>query len=205
MGFYSNRIVPVILDRSMDTKPIQEARTRVLSGLAGEILEIGSGSGHNLAHYPPTVTHVHTVEPSDRSIRKAARRMADSGISVVPVGSDAQRLTIPDGRYETVVSTWTLCSIPDPEAALAEIVRVLAPGGTLLFLEHGRAPQTKVQRCQRAIEPLWKPLTGGCHITREIDHLIAGSGLEITDMKTHYFPKDPKFAGWTFEGTAVRR
>ncbi|HRE01375.1 MAG TPA: methyltransferase domain-containing protein [Ilumatobacteraceae bacterium] len=205
MGFYNTRIVPRIINCGCGTPAFGETRTRVLGGLTGEVLEIGFGTGHNLAHYPPSVSRIHAVEPSARSIELAAERIAASSAEVVVSGDDAQQLALADESFATVVSTWSLCTIPDPDAAMAEIVRVLKPGGRFHFVEHGKSPDAKVARRQRRFEPMWRRMSGNCHITRNIDDIVRSSGLEMVSLNTFAHPKDFKVMNWTFEGVAVRR
>jgi ubiquinone/menaquinone biosynthesis C-methylase UbiE len=205
MGLYTRRILPPIMKKAMSAPEFGATRSRVLAGLDGVVLEIGFGSGANLEHYGPGVTAVHTVEPSERSIELAAERIAASRIEVRHVGADAQSLDLPDASYDTVVSTWTLCTVPHPELALAEIARVLRPGGRFRFVEHGRSPEPKLARRQARVEPVWKRVFGGCRLTIHMPTLISASGLEIVDVETFEQPKDPKIANWTWTGTAVRR
>jgi len=205
MGLYGRRILPVIMDKAMSTEPIGATRSRVLEGLSGTVLEIGFGSGVNLEHYPAGVASVHAVEPSVRSFEIAAARIESSTVEVSHVGLDAQALDLPDASFDTVVSTWTLCTVPRPELALAEIRRVLTPGGRLRFIEHGRSPDVKLARRQQRVEPVWKRAFGGCRLTSEIDVMIADAGLDIVEMSTFEQAGDPKIANWTFAGTARRR
>jgi ubiquinone/menaquinone biosynthesis C-methylase UbiE len=205
MGFYDERILPRIVDRVMGVASFGETRARVLKELDGEVLEIGFGTGHNLPHYPPTVTHVHAIEPSERSIELARDRVEGSPITVHHAGRDAQRLEIDDGRFATVVSTWTLCTIPRPLDALAEIRRVLAPRGSFHFVEHGRSPHAKSYAWQRRIEPVWKRVGGGCQLTREIDALVTSAGFEITRLRAYCDARESEVTSWTFEGVAVPR
>jgi ubiquinone/menaquinone biosynthesis C-methylase UbiE len=202
MGFYNDRILPHLMSATMNSDEIHETRSRVLAGLTGDVVEIGFGSGLNVPHYPAEVTSIRIVEPSRRSIELGAERIAESPATIRQIGSDAQRLELDDASVETVVSTWSLCTIPDADLALAEIVRVLVPGGLFRFVEHGPSPNWKVNRWQHRVEPVWKRLAGGCHLVRPIDELIARSGLGITDMRSYDHPKDPRVASWTFEGSA---
>lgn len=205
MGVYGERILPRIVDTVMGSSSMGATRAQLLRDLDGEVLEIGFGTGHNLPHYPAAVTEIHAIEPSTRSIELAAARTDASPARVVHVGTDAQRLDLPDGRYRNVVSTWTLCTIPDVASALAEIARVLAPGGTFRFVEHGHCPDPRVARWQQRIEPLWKRVGGGCHLSREIDRLITDAGLQLTSIRNYAHNGDPRITSWTYEGTATHR
>lgn len=146
MGVYSDHVVPRIVNRVMDDAALREIRRRVCAGLAGDVVEIGFGSGHNVVYYPAAVTRVTAVEPSDVGWRLAGPRVAASPVPVGRSGLDGQHLPFADGSFDAALSTWTLCTIPDPAAALREIRRVLRPGGTLHFVEHGRAPDPGVER-----------------------------------------------------------
>lgn len=174
-----------------------------MAGLQGEVLEIGFGSGLNVPHYPAGITRVRAIDPATVGRKLAARRTAASPVPVDFVGLDAQRLPVDDASVDHVLSTWTLCSIADAEQALAEIGRVLRPGGTLHFAEHGLAPDPKVARMQHRLTPLQRRVAGGCHLDRPIDKLIAASGLAFTSLETYYM-QGPKAFSYTFEGTAVR-
>jgi SAM-dependent methyltransferase len=202
MGFYNDRILPHLMTATMNSDAIKETRARVLTGLTGDVVEIGFGSGLNVPHYPPEVTSIRVVEPSRRSIQLGARRIAASSATISQIGTDARRLDLASDSVDTVVSTWSLCTIPDAESALAEVVRVLTPGGLFRFVEHGPSPDPKVNRRQHRVEPVWKRVAGGCHLLRPIDTLIAAAGLRIEALGTFDHPDDPKVASWTFEGSA---
>jgi ubiquinone/menaquinone biosynthesis C-methylase UbiE len=204
MGIYSTQVVPRFTDVTMNRADLRPIRERVASGLAGEVLEVGFGSGLNLPHYPPTVTRVLAVDPARVGRELAARRIAASPAPVEFAGLDGQRLPWADGRFDHVLLTWTLCTIPDPRQALAEIYRVLRPGGEFHFADHGRSPDPQVARWQDRLTPLQRRLAGGCHLNRPIAELIAGSGLQITQMDNYYL-KGPRAIGYTFEGRAAKR
>ncbi len=157
----------------------------VCGGLHGRVVELGFGSGLNVAHYPDAVTGVWAVEPSDVAWRLAGGRLTGPA-PVTRAGLDGERLDLPSGEFDCVLSTWTLCTIPRLELALAEIRRVLRPGGSLHFLEHGLAPDPDVIRWQRRLESLQKKVVGGCHLTRPIVDLITAAGFMITDVETGY-------------------
>ena len=195
MGIYGDRVLPRLIDVACGPKSTRERRERVCAGLRGRVVEIGFGSGHNVACYPATVDAVAAVEPSDVAWRLAAERVAASPVPIERVGLDGARLPLDDASCDTALSTWTLCTIPDVEAALAEVRRVLVPGGTLHFVEHGLAPDTdvRVQRWQRRLDPLQQRLFGGCHLTRRIADLLVGAGFELREVDVFYEAGSPKF------------
>ena len=203
MGVYTEQVVPRIVNVVCDMKEPRRLRARVCEGLAGEVVEIGFGSGLNVPHYPPAVTRVDAVEPSDVGWRLAGRRLAAAPVPVERSGLDGQALPFPDDRFDAAVSTWTLCTIPDVAAALREVRRVLKPGGTFHFLEHGLAPDARVQRWQRRFDPLQQRLFGGCHLTRPIAELVTGAGFTPTELDVFYEEGAPKTLGALTLGRAV--
>jgi ubiquinone/menaquinone biosynthesis C-methylase UbiE len=202
MGLWTTHVVPRVADTSLSTPEISEIRKRVCADLAGEVVEIGFGSGLNVPHYPPAVTGVEAVEPSDVGWRLGAARLAAARVPVTRAGLDGQRLPFADRSFDAALSTFTMCTIPDVTAALAELRRVLRPGGTLHFLEHGRAPEENVQRWQRRIEPFYSPLAGGCRITRPVDDLLTTAGFALERIERHYEAKAPRPFGFLYEGVA---
>jgi len=203
MGCYEQRILPRILDRTCGARSLEPLRRRVCAGLAGDVVEIGFGSGHNVPFYPAAVTRVAAVEPSDLSWRLARGRVSAARVPVQRAGLDGQRLPFADGSYDAALSTWTLCTIPDAATALSEVRRVLRPGGTLHFLEHGLAPDENVRRWQRRLEPLQRRLAGGCHLTRQIAGLLAAAGFTVTDIDVFYETDGPKALGADSLGVAA--
>jgi ubiquinone/menaquinone biosynthesis C-methylase UbiE len=202
MGFYRSRILPRFLNSVMNTEENREIRSRVCAELDGTVVEIGFGSGLNVPYYPAGVETVHAVEPLVRSMAIAAERIGESHAHVHHTGLTGERIDLPSECADAVLSTWTLCSIPDVRAALDEIHRILKPGGTFHFVEHGVSPDPKVARRQGRIEPITKPFLGGCHLTRDIPALITQAGFVIETMTTFQHPEEPKAFGWTFEGRA---
>jgi ubiquinone/menaquinone biosynthesis C-methylase UbiE len=194
-----------VQDFVMSRKPYRPARARVCEGMAGAVVEVGFGTGLNVPYYPPEVTKVVAVEPSLLCQRIAEPRIAENTVPVEFGGLTGEQLDLPTGEFDAVLSTWTLCTIPDWDAALAELRRVLKPGGTLHFVEHGHAPDAKVARWQQRLEPMQKRIVGGCHLTRRIDEHIEKAGFTIDKMDTYYFEGEPKAMGYTFEGRAVSR
>jgi ubiquinone/menaquinone biosynthesis C-methylase UbiE len=202
MSFYGDHVLPRLLDLLLRSKDTHDLRARTAAGLTGEVLEIGFGSGLNVPFYPPAVTRVRALDPAALGRKLAADRVAASPVPVEFIGLDAQRIPLPDHSVDGVLTTWTLCSIPDAAGALAEVRRVLRPGGTLHFAEHGRTPDPQVARTQDRLEPLHRRVLGGCHLTRQIDQLITASGLTLTDLNTYYRP-GPKPTSYTYEGQAI--
>ncbi|MFJ8018161.1 class I SAM-dependent methyltransferase [Streptomyces sp. NPDC096339] len=205
MGFYGERILPRIINLACGVKQARPLRRRVCEGLRGEVVEIGFGSGHNVPFYPPEVTGVAAVEPSDLGWELAADRVKASRIPVRRAGLDGQSLPFEDSAFDTALCTWTLCTVPDPGAALRELRRVLKPGGTLHFVEHGLAPEEdeRVRRWQRRLEPLNKRLFGGCHLTRPTVGMLKEAGFTITALDVFYEEGAPKPIGAASLGTAL--
>jgi len=203
MGLYTERVLPRILNATGGASRHEPLRRRVCAGLAGDVVEIGFGSGLNVPFYPAAVTRVTAVEPSDLSWRLAAGRVQGARVPVQRAGLDGQSLPFADGSYDAALSTWTLCTIPDVAAALAELRRVLKPGGTFHFLEHGLAPDEDVRRWQRRLEPLQKRLVGGCHLTRPIAGLLTAAGFTVTGLDVFYETGTTKVTGADSLGVAV--
>jgi SAM-dependent methyltransferase len=193
MGYYGERVLPRIVNAACGMKSNEALRRRVCEGLHGSVVEIGFGSGHNVPFYPPDVIEVTAIEPADLAWELAADRLAATSTPVARAGLDGQRLPLDDDSRDTAVSTWTMCTIPDAAAALGELRRVLRPGGTLHFVEHGLAPDAKVQRWQHRLEPVQKRLFGGCHLTRPITDLLTDAGFEIVERDEFYEAGAPKF------------
>lgn len=205
MAFYRERLLPRLQDKVMSRKVTREARARVASGLGGDVVEIGFGTGLNAPHYPADVTTVAAVEPSALCIRIAQPRIAQTRASVALAGLTGEALDLPTEQFDAALSTWTLCTIPDVDAALAEVRRVLKPGGRLHFVEHGHAPDPEVARWQARIEPPWKRIAGGCHLTRHIGDLIGRAGFHVDALDTYYMKGEAKVFGYTYEGVATKR
>lgn len=203
MGLYAERVLPRIINVACGMKWANPLRSRVCEGLHGHVLEIGFGSGRNIPFYPDSVTGVAAIEPADLGWKLASKRLADSTIPVERSGIDGQSVPLPDDSCDTALSTWTLCTIPDAVAALHEVRRVLKPGGTLHFVEHGLAPDEKVRRWQHRLEPIQKRLFGGCHLTRPIADLLTSAGFTITAIDVFYEKGAPKFLAAYSLGVAV--
>jgi ubiquinone/menaquinone biosynthesis C-methylase UbiE len=196
-------VLPRLMDRVLNTPTVNARRAKVCQGLHGRVLEIGFGTGLNLRHYPAEVTEILVVEPSASAMRFAEPRMSSISTSVNQVGIDGARLDLPDRSVDCVISSYTLCTIPDVDAALLEVQRVLKPEGALHFLEHGRAPTESVRRWQRRIHPLHSRIAGGCHLNRPIDDLITQAGLIIKELETGY-GDGPRPFSYLYRGRALR-
>ncbi|MFB7463536.1 class I SAM-dependent methyltransferase [Streptomyces sp. NPDC056224] len=205
MGLYADQVLPRILDVVCGLKTARPLRRRVCLGLTGEVVEIGFGSGHNVPFYPQAVTGVAAVEPSDAGWKLAARRVEAARAPVRRAGLDGQSLPFEDDTFDTALSTWTLCTIPDADAALRELRRVLKPGGTLHFLEHGLAPaeDENVRRWQRRIEPVHKHVFGGCHLTRPVVAMLTGAGFRIEELDVFYEEGAPRVMAADSLGVAL--
>ncbi|HEY6567353.1 MAG TPA: class I SAM-dependent methyltransferase [Actinomycetota bacterium] len=203
MGIYGERVLPRIIDVACGMQQSRPLRQRVCEGLQGEVVEIGFGSGHNVESYPATVMSVAAVEPADAAWKLASDRVATSRIPIHRSGLDGQSLPFADDSFDSALSTWTLCTIPDVGAALSEIARVLRPGGQLHFVEHGMAPDADVRRWQRRLEPMQKRIFGGCHLTRPTVTLLENAGFTITDVDVFYEEGAPKFLAADSLGVAV--
>lgn len=203
MGIYENQVLPRIIDVALGTKAMTRLRQRACAGLSGEVLEVGFGSGRNVPYYPPEVRRVRAVDPATVGRDLAAGRVAASPVPVDYIGLDGQQLPLADDAVDHVLVTWTLCTIPAADDALTEIHRVLRPGGTLRFVEHGRSPDPSVSRWQDRLTPLQRRLFGGCHLNRPIDALIQGAGLAIAELDVGY-EKGPKPFTYMFQGVATK-
>jgi ubiquinone/menaquinone biosynthesis C-methylase UbiE len=202
MGFYNDRFLPRFIDVTLG-KQMDGVRARVSSGLDGEVVEVGFGSGRNVPHYPPSVTRVQAVEPALYGRKLAARRLAASPVPVEFVGLDGQALPMGDESVDHVLVTWTLCTIPDIERALAEMRRVLRTGGSVHFVEHGRSPRESVATWQDRLTPVWGKLFGGCHLNRQFPDLFEGAGLSVDNLRA-YKAAGPEAFSYFYEGTATK-
>ncbi len=204
MGVYGEQVLPRIINLVCASGPDnQRLRRQVCAGLAGEVVEVGFGSGLNVPHYPQDVSRVAAVEPSDVAWRLASGRTRDSATPVERSGLDGQLLPFDDDSFDAALSTWTMCTIPDLGAALAELRRVVRPGGTIHFLEHGLAPDASVAAWQRRLEPVQKRLVGGCHLSRPIVPSIEEADCTIQEVDVFYQQGAPKAFGAATLGVAT--
>ena len=203
MGFYGDRVLPRVIDKVCGAKSSEPLRQRVCAAAYGDVVELGFGSGLNVPHYPRAVTRLEAVEPNDVAWKLSARRRQASALDVHRTARDAQRLPFDDNHFDVAVSTWTMCTIPAIEVALLELRRVLKPNGTLHFIEHGLAPDFKVQRWQHRFEPIQKRISGGCHLTRQISTLIEGAGFTLVEVERFYEEGAPRLLTAETLGIAV--
>ncbi len=204
MSLYENHVLPHLIDCACGSPLVMKERARIVPRARGTVLEVGVGSGTNLPLYDgEAVELVYGLEPSEGMRRKAARNLAAASVPVEWLDLPGERVPLDENTVDTVVLTFTLCTIPDWRAALTEMRRVLRPAGTLLFCEHGRAPEARVQRWQDRLTPAWKKIAGGCHLNRPTDELLTEGGFRLTEMETRYLDKTPKVAGHIYSGEAV--
>jgi SAM-dependent methyltransferase len=202
VSFYNDHVLPHVVNLSMRNRVLAPYRTRVISKAVGRVLEIGVGSGLNFALYPSSVREVVGLEPSGRLVTMATRSAECSPRPVTIIKGSAEHMPVDSRSVDTVVTTWTLCSIADLPRALTEMRRVLKPSGQLLFVEHGLAPEESVRRWQNRLTPLWKRIGGGCHLNRPIQSLIQDAGFVIAQVQTGYM-QGPKPMTFMYEGRAT--
>ncbi|MBB4631421.1 class I SAM-dependent methyltransferase [Sphingosinicella soli] len=206
MGLWNRYAVPAIVSCACATKPAMRQRAKIVPAAAGEVLELGCGSGTNFAFYDPSrVTRLHAVEPAPGMVTRARAAAAQTAVAdrVRFHQTGAENLPMEDASIDTAVITFVLCTIPDWRGALREVRRVLKPGGRVLFSEHGLAPDADVARRQHRFEPVWKRLLGGCHLTRSPADMLAAGGFRVERIETMYLPSTPRIAGFASWGTAV--
>jgi len=204
MGFYSDVLFPWGMNLTMSGEEFQKQRRAVLQAVDGKILEIGFGSGLNLPHYPETVTELVAVDPNPGMGRYTARQIAQSDIDVDRQVLSGESLPMQDDSFDTVVSTWTLCSIDGVEKALAEVKRVLRPGGQFIFLEHGLSPDKKVSCWQHRLNGIQRIFGDGCNLNRDMRELVADIGFSQLEVENYYFPRVPRFLGYMYRGVATK-
>jgi ubiquinone/menaquinone biosynthesis C-methylase UbiE len=205
MGFYDKHILPRFINCACGTKPIQKQREKVVPLASGTVLEIGIGTGLNLPYYDSSkVERLIGLDPSEESWKLAGERAAHLDFDVEFIGLPGEEIPLDDDSVDTVMVTFALCTIPDPISALHGMRRVLRPGGSLVFCEHGRAPDAAVRKWQDRIDPFWGKIAGGCHLNRDIPALLDAGGFSVQEMSTRYLPSTPRFAGYNLWGTALQ-
>lgn len=205
MSWYQRHLVPYVIDLACGLGPIDKQRQKVVPAAEGEVLEIGIGTGHNLQHYDiDKVTSLTGIDPEVALHWLAKRRLAKTALDVSVLPLPAEEIPADDNFFDTVVCTYTLCTIPDTQQALAEMRRVLKPSGKLLFCEHGKAPDANVLQRQNRINPLWKKAFGGCNLQRAIPDLLTDAGFNVDQLEQAYLPKTIKIAGYNYWGIASK-
>ena len=204
MNLYDRYMLPPILDFVMRQDQLQEYRQAVIAAASGRVLEIGVGSGLNFSFYRKEADTVIGLDPSPRLLAMAQRRAAAAGVRAIFVQASATAIPLADNAVDTIVMTWTLCSIPDPLTALREMRRVLKPGGMLLFVEHGLSPELGVERWQHWLTPIWRRIAGGCHLDRKMDNLVRDAGFELSEIRTKY-ARGPRAFTYMYQGCARPR
>ena len=206
MGFYARHILPALLDRAMSSKPIRYQRRKVVPRAEGRVLEIGFGAGHNLPFYDASkVTQLWALEPSAEMRARSKPRLKEQSFPIEFLDLPGEQIPLADSSVDTILITYTMCTISDVATALQQMRRVLKPEGVMLFCEHGKAPDASAYRWQQRLEPMWRRIGGGCHLTRAVPELIEAAGFHIADMETMYLPSTPRFAGFNYWGTAKPR
>jgi SAM-dependent methyltransferase len=203
MSFYEENVVPYIIDCCCGIKALHPVRQKLVAQASGTLLEIGFGSGLNLPYLPAAVERVLAVDPSARGRRIGIERLEQAHCPVDFIGLDAQVVQAESASADTALTTFTLCTIPDAAAALREVKRILKPGGKLLFLEHGRAPDPGVVRWQERLNPLQGALFGGCTLDRDMAAIVREAGFALTTLDSGYFPRVPRTHGYLYAGMAI--
>ncbi|MDP6977760.1 MAG: methyltransferase domain-containing protein [Myxococcota bacterium] len=206
MGFYERHILPHVIDKACGSPAILKQRQKIVPNATGRVLEVGMGSGINLQYYDKdNVEFVFGLEPSEGMRNKAQKNLTTSPVEVRWLDLPGEEIPLDDKSVDTIVLTFTLCTIPDWRAATEQMRRVLKPGGTMLFCEHGEAPDEDVRRWQDRLNPLWNAIAGGCHLNRPIPGYLEDGGFKIETLETRYLPATPRFAGFNYWGSASVR
>ena len=201
---WSRFIQPRLISLACGTKPFMIQRTKIVPLAKGNVLEIGIGSGLNIPLYnKDRVKKIIGVDPSTEMQSLAKERINESPVDIKLISADAAQIPLEDQSIDTIVCTYTLCTVPNPEGVLKEMIRLLRPGGRFLFSEHGHAPDEHVVKFQHRIEPVWKFLADGCHLTRSMPELLSENGMKLDKMETTYLPSTPRFVGFNYWGSAV--
>ena len=204
MGFYQRHVLPRVVDLLCGAEALSELRAAVVPRAAGRVLEVGFGTGLNLRWYDPArVERLIALEPAEEMLARARERSRAARFPVEPVALEGERIPLETASVDTVVVTFTLCTIPDPRLALEGMRRVLRPGGRLLFCEHGLAPDAAVARWQRRINPLWRRAFGGCHLDRDVPALLAAGGFRVDELTADWLAGGPRFASFFYRGAAT--
>jgi ubiquinone/menaquinone biosynthesis C-methylase UbiE len=204
MGFYDKHVMPRFINCACGTKPIMKQREKVVPLARGTVLEIGIGTGLNLPLYDASVVdRVIGLDPSEESWKLAGERAAHLDFEVEFIGLPGEEIPLDDASVDTVLVTFSLCTIPDPVTALEGMARVLRPGGSLIFCEHGKSPDSSVRKSQDKINPFWRRFAGGCNLNRDIPQLLEAGGFAVSELNTAYLPGTPRIAGYNYWGSAA--
>lgn len=205
MGFYNKYILPKFINCACSSKPINYQRDKIVPLADGIVLDIGIGSGLNIPFYNKSnIDHLYGLDPSEELLKIAKPLAKKNELEIEFLQCGAESIPLPDQSIDTVLITYTMCTIPDIKLSNSEIMRVLKPEGKLLFCEHGLAPDKNIAKWQRGINPIWSKLAGGCNLNRDIPKLITSSGFKISNMEEMYLPSTPKFAGYNYWGVAIK-
>ena len=205
MGFYDKYILPKFLNCACGTKPINYQREKIVPLAKGIVLDIGIGSGLNIPFYNKSnIDRLYGLDPSEKLLKIAKPLAKKNELEIEFLQCGAESIPLPNQSIDTVLITYTMCTIPDIKLSNSEIMRVLKPEGKLLFCEHGLAPDKNIVKWQRRINPIWNKIAGGCNLNRDIPKLITSSGFKILDMEEMYLPSTPKFAGYNYWGIAKK-
>ena len=205
MGLYNKYILPKVLNCACGSKPINYQRSKIVPLAEGVILDIGIGSGLNIPFYNESnIDYLYGLDPSPELLEIAKKVAKTNGLEIDFLEGGAESIPLPDDSIDTIVITYTMCTIPDLTLSISEIMRVLKNNGKLLFCEHGLAPDPNIAKWQKIINPVWNKIAGGCNLNRDIPKLIQSSGLKISEIEEMYLPSTPKFAGYNYWGIAEK-